>query len=175
MKSLVESIFDKDNITKDPFDSAIERLDAKKYGLDEAIAAFEQLFKMSKNKHDFYSTPDSTQYDKFVKELMKGDYVMLLHHGSRNTIYCAFAWIDGRRKTSFVTYHLNKDTASRFARGVNCFRKDVDWDFNWQLIGETGVKQLIQRAKNLGWDECKLITDKKQIESIKNRLYEIAN
>ena len=74
MISLQESLFG-DNITRDPFETILDRLDTKEYTSEIAIEALDQLFKIGGKRYGFYSM--GSKKEAFLQAIRKDNWVML--------------------------------------------------------------------------------------------------
>lgn len=165
MKSLTESIFG-DNITKDPFEIMLDHIDPNKYSADDVKLTLEELFYASGKQYSFYSQKSALK--KFQDELRKGKYLMLIQDEREPLNNYIFGWIDKQHSNWFVRYRF--EDYAELSHSV--WHKGV-LDFNYDLTSESGVGELIWRCRNIGYEYCVLITDKKKIDAFKKRLLEL--
>lgn len=161
MKSLVESIFG-DNITKDPFEEVIDHLDVKKYSDEIAEEALDTLFTVGGKRYEFYSM--GGKREAFLKAIRKNDWVMLArkNYFKRGDNY-AVMW----------PYEKNDGYLTQYQIGWgDWFENDID--IGWAMNSDFGSQEVLERLRNMRYEECILITNKKMKDILKKRLKELS-
>ena len=160
MKSLVESIFS-DNITNDPFDTIIDHLDIDKYSAKVTIEALDQLFEIGGKKYGFYST--GSKKADFLKAIQKNNWVMLLRKNNGEISKYAFEYPRERNNGFVLWFYID------WCDDWCC----DDLDFGWAIDRPYGATMFVNRAQNMHYEECILITDRRMIDAIKKKLKEL--
>lgn len=161
MKTLIESIF-RDNITKDPFEEVIDRLDTKKYSVEITKEALDALFNIGGKRYGFYSM--GGKREAFLKEIRKNDWMILARKNYNQHDNYAFVW----------PYEKNDGYLTRYQVG---WAGDWIWcniDIDWGMDSDYGSREVFNRLGNMGYEECILITDKKMKDVLKKRLKELS-
>ena len=162
MKSLLESIFD-DNVSKDPFETVLDRMDPEKYSPETAVEALDQLFEIGGKRYGFYSMKGKRE--EFMKAIQKNNWVMLARKNYDDPIddyAIEYPW------------HKNNGLILRFYITWRGKWFCDDFDINFDITKPMGSSELIQRNTNMHYEECILITDKKMVDELKARINKLA-
>ena len=168
MKTLAESIFGQD-ITQDPFESIIDRLDPEKYSPEVAYEALDQLFEIGLQKkwrYGFYSA--GTKKEQFLKAIQKRDWIMLARKDNRQ--------FNHSDMNDYAVEWIYKDTSGYLDRFQISWRGTWyadDINIGYDMGHPNGAKEVIERHQNMNYDDCILITDKKMKDALKKRLKEL--
>ena len=160
MKSLVESLFDKDLATKNPIDEIIDHLDIKKYSNKTTEQALDTLFTIGGKRYGFFSA--GSKKEEFVKAIRKNDWMMLArknHDGDDN-----YAVV--------LPYEKDNGYLARYYWWPGDWFED-DISIGWSSASDFGSREIFIRLRNIGYEECILITDKKIKDALKKRLKEL--
>jgi len=160
MKQLIESLFG-DNISEDPFEGVIDHLDVKKYSMKVTEEALDILFNIGGKRYGFYSM--GGKREAFLKAIQKNDWVMLARKNYDRRDNYAAVW----------SYEKNNGYLTRYQIGWSGDWFEDDIDIGWALNSDYGSKEIYRRFKNMGYEECILITDKKMKDTLKKRLKEL--
>lgn len=173
MKSLVEGLFGDlkqldegvfgDNITKDPFESIIDRMDPEKYSPDDTLKALETLFTIGGKRYGFFSA--GSKREAFLKAIRKNDWLMLARKNHDLTVQdYVFISPDPRDNGYLDKYTL-------IWKGF-WYLQDID--IGYSINSEYGSFEIMDRCANMGYDECILITDKKMKNELLKTLKKLA-
>jgi len=157
MKTLIESIFG-DNITKDPFEEVIDHLGMKEQSDEITEEALNNLFTIGGKRYGFYST--GGKKEEFLKAIRKNDWVMLARKNHDRYDDYAFVW----------PYEKNNGYLTRYQIGWYGGWVEDDINIGWLVDSVYGSKEIFYRFKNIGYEECVLITNKKMKDALKKIL-----
>ena len=161
MKTLKESLFDKDLVTKDPFEEAIDHLDVKKYSDKTTKEAFDLLFNIGGKRYGFYSM--GSKRETFLKAIRKNDWIMLARKNYDRDDNYAVVW----------PYEKNNGYLTQYQIGLVGNWFEVNIDIGWDMNSDYGSQEVLARLGNMRDEECILITDKKMKDALKKRIKEL--
>lgn len=165
-ESIQESIFDKDLVTTDPFESILDHMNVKEYGKDKAVAAIEQLYDIIANNSKeyvfdnmgnvYFESSNNKELKGFIKELLKHkkDYILIFK--DRKGEYVV-GWINPRRWDLFDRWCIGNYMWSEYVS---------QWVTDYYYDTEAGAKEIVQHAAHY-YTSCVLLTDKAKIKAIK--------
>ena len=163
MKGLVESLFDSDLATKDPFEEVLDHLDAKKYTYETMEEALDTLFNIGGKRYGFYSM--GGKREAFLKAVRKNDWVMLARKNYDRDDNYAVIWPyeknNGYKNNGFLIQY-------QIGWADNWFEDDIN--IGWAMDSNYGSALALERLGHMGYEECILITDKKMKDALKKRL-----
>ena len=161
LKDVLESLFDSDLVTKDPFEEVIDHLDAKKYSVKTTEEALDLLFNIGGKRYGFFSM--GSKRETFLKAIRRNDWIMLARKNYDRVGNYAMVW----------PYEKNNGYLTRYQIGWSGEYFEDDIDIGWDMNSNYGSQEVLERFENMGYKECILITDKKMKDALKKRIKEL--
>ena len=164
MKSLQESLFDDDLVQKDPFDEIIDHLDTKRYSLEIALKSLKRLFEWFESGGK-YNLRNAAKINDLLKAIQKNNWVMVAKKSKFK--------VQPNDYELIWPYYKNNGYLDKYLIGWGDRWIYDEIDIGWDISSETGAREVVNRLKNIGFDECVLITDKKMKDALQKRIKEL--